>query len=324
MTFTALSQRDPRWKDIKLGTSRTTTIGSHGCTITCVAIAAGTTPDVVNQKLKELGGYANTNLIVWQKIKQALGNLEFEWRGYQYDNERVAAAVSLSGFCLVEVDATRIGAPTHWVLYIGNQKMIDPWTGVIKSTNYYPPKGYAILNKIGGSMPSDDGELKKCQESYKKLEAEYSLEQQRVVDCRNERTQLQQEIDRVRDEMRRQQDDMSVRITAAEAGLKTEKEARIEQVRFLSEELGTTQNWPEIKTAVIRLVGVEDLLNKERKAHSDTKDKVNEGKQREESLKAEIERLEGELKKAKGLNDATTADLIQELINRLKKLVRRS
>lgn len=171
-------------------------------------------------------------------------------------------------------------------------------------------------------MPSDDG-LKECEDKYKKLDQEYKLEQQRLVDCRNDRDQLEQEIQRVRDEARKAQDDMAVRIAAAEAGLKAEKEAHNEIKRFLSNELNTTQNLSEIKAEVIRLVGIEDLLVKERKAHEATKDRLTDKDTTIKQLKNEIERLQGELKKAKGLDDASTVEMLQEIINRLKKLIRR-
>jgi hypothetical protein len=145
------SQRDPRWANIKLGTG-TLTIGQAGCTISCVASLAGITPKEVNERLLKVNGYANTNLIIWSKVKEAMPWLEWKHRGYTYDNNQVAQNLP----CLVEVDGKRIGAPRHWVLYIGNQKMYDPWYGTEKTTSYYPPVGYAIINRVGnppgGSM----------------------------------------------------------------------------------------------------------------------------------------------------------------------------
>ena len=156
MSITPLNQRDSRWKDIKLGFSTSTTVGSHGCTLTALSILAGITPDILNERLKVVNGFANTNLVIWSKLKEAIGVLEFEWRGYSYDNAKVSDAISKYGGCLVEVDATRIGAPTHWVLFIGNGQMIDPWTGVTKATSYYPLKGYAVIKKVGNlTMPDD-------------------------------------------------------------------------------------------------------------------------------------------------------------------------
>lgn len=148
----ALSQRDPRWKDAKLGTSTTTTIGSHGCTITCLAMATGLTPPEVNRSLNLSNGYANTNLVIWEKVPIVIPGLKFIKRSRTYDNEAVKAAIAQAGFCLVEVDFDgKIDTPAdmHWVLYIGNGKLLDPWTGVEKSTGWYPiPKGYAVFEKM--------------------------------------------------------------------------------------------------------------------------------------------------------------------------------
>lgn len=153
MTFILLSQRDSKWAGIPLGSSTTTTIGSHGCTITGIAILAGLTPDEVNRRILAVGGYQNGNLVIWSKIKEAIPWLEFEWRNYTYegdaDNNRVKDTISKYGACLVEVDYDgKISTPrdSHWVVYIGNQRMIDPWTGIEKPTSYYPiVKGFAVI-----------------------------------------------------------------------------------------------------------------------------------------------------------------------------------
>ena len=157
-----LSQRDSKWASIALGTSTNTTIGSHGCTITCIAMAAGVTPDEVNRRMNNAGAYANTNLVDWTKLQAAIPWLQFEWRNKGYstdaDNQRVKDAIAKNGFCLVEVDFDRIPTTNdrHWVLYIGNGQMIDPWTGVQKATTYYPAVGYSIINKIGEPESATD------------------------------------------------------------------------------------------------------------------------------------------------------------------------
>jgi hypothetical protein len=144
-----LSQRDIRWKNVPLGFSDLT-IGGYGCTITCIAMIAGLNPDEVNARLKAVNGFASGSLVIWSKIKEAIPWLEFEWRGYSYDNERVKGAVEEYGACLVEVDfdSNKISTPNdkHWVLYVGNQEMIDPWTGAKKSTGWYPERtGFAVI-----------------------------------------------------------------------------------------------------------------------------------------------------------------------------------
>lgn len=165
----AYSQNNNAWKGEMLGESNTT-IGTHGCTITCVAMLAGIDPKEVNSRLRNGGGYAapanaptQKNLILWTKIQACIPWLQFEWRGYSYtdeDNVKVAAAIAKNGGCLVAVDGTPIGGGSkdgHWVLYIGNQKMIDPWDGKTKPTSSYKATGYAIINKVG-EPPTSGGD----------------------------------------------------------------------------------------------------------------------------------------------------------------------
>ena len=141
----ALSQRDPRWSKQQLGTSNTT-IGGFGCTITSIAMLIGTTPDVVNRELKRVGGYANGNLVIWSKVPVAFPQLIFIKRVNYYNNDDVKANLP----CLVEVDFD--GSPNtfgnHWIVFIGNQRLLDPWTGQDRPTSTYPIlKGYAIYKK---------------------------------------------------------------------------------------------------------------------------------------------------------------------------------
>ncbi len=159
MEMKILNQRDSKWSGIKLGTSDTT-IGSHGCTITCIAMASGLEPPEVNNRFNSNNVYSNGNLVTWTKIQAAIPWLQFEWRNYDYndelDNQRVKSAIDKNGFCLVEVDFDRIPSTNdrHWVLYIGNGQMYDPWYGTQKSTSYYPAVGYAIINKVGEPQSS--------------------------------------------------------------------------------------------------------------------------------------------------------------------------
>lgn len=155
--MTPLSQRDTKWASQKLGFG-TVTIGGYGCTITALAMLLGTTPDIVNEKLKSVNGFAGStkNLVVWSAIDKAFPGATFIWRGYGYDNDKVKEAIDKSGGCLVEVDGARIGASRHWVLYIGDGQMNDPWFGTTKSTSYYKPVGYARIDvsSTTGNMTS--------------------------------------------------------------------------------------------------------------------------------------------------------------------------
>lgn len=141
------SQRDVRWINTKLGTSNTT-IGSHGCCITSIGMLADMEPPEVNLRLIGKGGFVNGNLVIWSKIKEAIPRLEFEWRGYTYDNNAVKSAIARFGGCLVEVNGAPIGGFRHWVVFIGNQRLYDPWDGKEKPTSVYSPTGFASIKVI--------------------------------------------------------------------------------------------------------------------------------------------------------------------------------
>lgn len=151
--MTILSQRDPRWADITLGTGKGT-IGYYGCTITCLAMIMGLTPDVVNDRMKALPlvngstGFANGNLVLWSRLGEAFPDFEFT-RVWVYNNDDVLANVPN---VLVEVPATAIGGTgKHWVVFIGNQELNDPWIGKPRPTSdflqYGDPTGYCIVKK---------------------------------------------------------------------------------------------------------------------------------------------------------------------------------
>lgn len=154
--MTILSQRDTKWKDIRIGESKST-IGDYGCTLTCIAMLAGLTPVEVNERLKRVKGFQD-DLIIWSKIDEAIPWLKFVKRSKVYSNDEVRGAIEKNKACLVEVDFdNKISSPSdsHWVLYVGNQKMYDVWTGVEKSTTYYPIlKGYAVIDVVA-NPPQD-------------------------------------------------------------------------------------------------------------------------------------------------------------------------
>lgn len=156
--MTPLSQRDSRWKDKKIGNS-SSSIGGYGCTLTCLAMKAGTTPDIFDDAMTAVGGF-QVDMILWPKINETNLGLRFPDMGrhYVYDNDLVLKEIADSGSCLVEVDFDGvISTPNdrHWVLFIGNQRCFDPWTGNEVATSKYPlRKGFCIINKVPISNPT--------------------------------------------------------------------------------------------------------------------------------------------------------------------------
>jgi hypothetical protein len=152
MDYTTLSQRNPLWSSKKLGFSKLS-IFNYGCTLTTLTnllnrvFGYSFTPDMVNDRLKSVNAFSGA-LIIWAKVSVAYPELKFVCRDWNYNNTKVAWYVYIKKLpVMVEVNASKIGAARHWVLFIGNQKCVDPWTGTIISTGTYPLTGDAIYTK---------------------------------------------------------------------------------------------------------------------------------------------------------------------------------
>ena len=148
-----LCQRDARWADAKLGHSDLT-IGNYGCTITSLTMlynlvtSRNLNPFDVNERLKANGGFVGAKLL-WSGINRALPELKFTWRGYNYQNLRVAQYVYFKNLAvMVQVNPGKaLAVLEHWCLYLGYQRMADPWDGKIKSTATYPATGYTLIDR---------------------------------------------------------------------------------------------------------------------------------------------------------------------------------
>lgn len=152
MNITPLSQRDPKWGNKYLGFSKLK-ISGFGCTLTALTmllnyLGYSETPLTVNENLKKVNAFQGA-LILWANVSRAYPKVKWIKRGYNYNNFEVALYVYVKRIpVLVEVNGAKIGASTHWVLFIGNGKANDPWTGKEISTNYYPLTGYSLFEKV--------------------------------------------------------------------------------------------------------------------------------------------------------------------------------
>lgn len=147
-------QRDPRWKDVILGTKGT--IGVFGCTISVIGNIIGVIPTFVNDHMRAVNGFAQGNLVIWDKIAEAFPGIQVR-RVWAYNNEDVKKNVPN---VIVEVPAGPIGGTgSHWVQYLGNQRLWDPWEGRERPTSDFPnPTGYAVITgKWNESTPPNGG-----------------------------------------------------------------------------------------------------------------------------------------------------------------------
>lgn len=151
---TPFSQRDPRWRNVKLGTSKTATIGGYGCAITALAMFLNSqgydeTPLSVNAKLVKAGGFSQHTYLIWSVIPTVWPRIQFVKRARNYNNLEVAWYIYIKQLpVMVEVYAPGAPGYRHWVLYVGDRYLLDPWTGTGRPTSTYEAVGYTLLNRI--------------------------------------------------------------------------------------------------------------------------------------------------------------------------------
>lgn len=139
------SQRDWRWAFVKFGFGGGR-FKDYGCTVTALTsllFVAGynLTPPQVAEKLRAVKAFQG-DLLIWSRIQLAFPLVKFTWRGYGYDNAKVKENIEKGNPTLVEVI---LSGHRHWVLFIGDQKMIDPWVGKVEPTSKYPLLGYSLI-----------------------------------------------------------------------------------------------------------------------------------------------------------------------------------
>lgn len=127
------SQNDPRWERELIGKSKLT-VGSHGCLITCIAMACGKTPLEVLNTLE----FTHDGLVLWsenEKNFEKLG-LEFIARYDTFSTEKVKEYCE-SATCIPIIQVQTKSGGVHWVLPISRSltwrglgwATNDPWTG---------------------------------------------------------------------------------------------------------------------------------------------------------------------------------------------------
>lgn len=139
----AISQRDPRWKDEKLGFDTKVVIGTHGCALACLTMLVNgygfnETPSSMNRKLKDMGsgnGFVGS-LIVWAGLTRAFPGILFRRIVVSRDQPAslgpINASLDAGQALVVEVDQSpEPGLQNHWVVLYARQGndylMLDPW-----------------------------------------------------------------------------------------------------------------------------------------------------------------------------------------------------
>jgi GH25 family lysozyme M1 (1,4-beta-N-acetylmuramidase) len=143
------SQRDARWASHPLGTK--STIGAHGCLMTCVAMVCNKfghmeNPFELNDWLTSHGGYLDGNLFLWDKLTELYPDMKFDGFVYSPNHTQLIAAVTAGILPIMHVDfddSTPL-IEMHWVLGIGvttsDVIIADPWTGTMGRLSEMYPK----------------------------------------------------------------------------------------------------------------------------------------------------------------------------------------
>ena len=134
------SQNDPRWKNIRLGTS-STTIGWNGCLISCIAMTLkyygfDYTPATLNTYLTNNNGYDQGNLLWWGRVPHLQIATWIDCLLTPAPLSRIDAELALGRPCIVHVDfipSTNV-LNDHYVIIKGklgadDYLINDPWDG---------------------------------------------------------------------------------------------------------------------------------------------------------------------------------------------------
>lgn len=125
-----LSQRDPRWANVKLGKS-SLLMGRYGCTTTAISMLSDYfgsffDPTVLGTVTLK---YTPDGLLLWPSVDN-ITNMRFEKRLYgRHDSEILKSLKDPDKACILEVEGR------HWVTAMkktlfGNSYIVaDPWLG---------------------------------------------------------------------------------------------------------------------------------------------------------------------------------------------------
>lgn len=124
-----LSQRDPRWANLKIGASNLT-VGSYGCTLTCISMILSYFGDWRSPAAISTNAnwFTKDGLVNWLKIPF------FAWREYGRNDVKILAALKdPKQAVILEVPLPKGGK--HWLVakrkaLLSNDYVCqDPWTG---------------------------------------------------------------------------------------------------------------------------------------------------------------------------------------------------
>lgn len=128
MNIPVLSQRDPRWADMLINKT-TSTVGSYGCTLTCLSMLFDKTSDEMNIWLAANRGYVN-DLIWWVNVPYFKKRFYCERTIAPVEEIREELKAGHAILLAVHLGKDNPLKPNHWVLCTDENFTIhDPWFG---------------------------------------------------------------------------------------------------------------------------------------------------------------------------------------------------
>lgn len=187
----AIGQRDPKWKDRKLGTS-TTTIGQAGCVLTCATIIArfyghDIWPDWLNEQMVKVGGYYDDNLWQWHKLSQVFPDIRahelIDCYSVPAPLERIDQRLEEGHPVIVCVDFDpKAGVQTHFVVIFGKEGedyyIADPWYNDVAlfSERYGDPaKAIYAIRMYDGPLTPPVSEVDMLREQIDRLNQDLGI-----------------------------------------------------------------------------------------------------------------------------------------------------
>lgn len=143
MNILPYSERDPRWAERRLGASNELTIGTAGCLLTCVCMAAQAAgvdvwPNELNAMLRCSDGFEGDAKMRWYVAARVLGlRLEVleECLWSPAPAARIREHLDAGWPAIIRVDSWK-GLPDedamHWVLWVNDRQYIDPFDGTTR------------------------------------------------------------------------------------------------------------------------------------------------------------------------------------------------
>ena len=307
------SQRDDRWKLKKLGFSNVS-IGNFGCAMTCYAMMWNTEPDKVNEWFKNNGCFAQENLIWWAKTPG------FVWRSWSYENDKVKEAIDKYGACIVETDFNNNPKDgSHFVLFIGNGKMYDPWDGKEKPTSSYNVfYGYCIVDPSKNPFKEED--MSDDEMVIKKTIFEELVRKSSLYDTFNSigygsAAEVSHDLSERDNSIKKLKEDLQSEKSRAETARTTYNNL----LAMVAKSLDTQQEENQVKTALDKVNKQLDELDDLQRNFATLQ--LSSEKEKDE-LNATIAHYKALLEQKDVLAEAKIEELLTEIIKRLKTILK--